>query len=61
MKIWSDFSMLVKVVVVCLVLGFALGLCLAGAVRDPGPDHHNPLRSVMVHAWTAVWSRTDSD
>lgn len=53
MKIWSDFSMLVKVVVVCLALGFALGLCLAGAFLDPTPGHPSPLRSDMAYALDA--------
>jgi hypothetical protein len=49
MKIWADFSVLVKVVVICLVLGFALGLCLAGVILDPRPDHPSPSHSVMAN------------
>jgi hypothetical protein len=49
MKIWSDFSMLVKLVVVCLILGFALGLCSAGALLDSGPERPSPSPSVMAH------------
>jgi hypothetical protein len=50
MKIWTDLSALVKVIFVCLVLGFALGLCLAGAILDPSTDHPHPSHSAMAYA-----------
>jgi hypothetical protein len=49
MKIWSDLSMLIKLVVVCLIIGFALGLCSAGALLDWSPDRPIPKPSVMAY------------
>ena len=33
MKVWSDVSSIVKVAVVCMVVGFLLGLCVFGSLR----------------------------
>ncbi|MEV6490015.1 hypothetical protein AB0M20_15530 [Actinoplanes sp. NPDC051633] len=54
MKIWSDLSMLIKLVVVCLIIGFALGLCSAGALLNWSPDRPIPKPSVMAHYTEAL-------
>lgn len=33
MKIWSDFSVLLKLALVCVIVGFILGLCSSGLLR----------------------------
>jgi len=40
MKVWSDFSTFVKLAAICLVIGFALGLC---AVKMPWASADLPL------------------
>jgi len=42
MKVLSDFSMLVKLVIVSLLVGIAVGLCSAGALLGAGSHHPDP-------------------
>jgi hypothetical protein len=39
MKVWSDASSILKVALICLTIGFLLGLCAFGSVRaHSAPD-----------------------
>jgi hypothetical protein len=44
MKVWSDFSMIVKLAAVCLLAGFIVGLCASGTRGVPAerPDGSPP-------------------
>ena len=42
MQLFSSVSVIVKLVLVCLILGFVLGLCVAGATWFPSVGMTNP-------------------
>lgn len=55
MKVWSDFSTIVKLALVCLVVGFVVGYCSSvtsgAAERWPGPmPPTSPIHSPSVPA-----------
>jgi hypothetical protein len=35
MKVWSDFSVIVKLSLICVCVGFIVGLCSSGAILHP--------------------------
>jgi hypothetical protein len=48
MKLWTDVSVVLKIVFVCLIVGFVLGICLSGAPLFTAPSPSPSSKSNVV-------------